>query len=207
MKNLSINGASKLSTRKIYFVIVSVAIFLGGCASGFTGNYDFDRAHDFSAYRTFAWISAHPMKYGGTNRFPSPLLEPRIMAAIDKALRAKGYTKDYAAESADFVLSFTVGSREHIKIDSYSTMAGGYGAYGSYPGHWGWGGAYYGYGTETKVRQYTEGMLAVDVFDVKERKPVWHAVASKSITDSDRKDLVGTINAAVDVIMAGFPPT
>ena len=207
MKNLSIYGVTKVASRKICLLIVSVAIFLGGCASGFEAIYDHDRAHDFSAYRTFAWISAHPMIVGATNRIPSPLLEPRIMAAIDGALRAKGYTKDYAAESADFVLSFTVGSREEIKVDSYPTMAGGYGAYRGYPGHWGWGGGYYGHGTETTVRRYTEGMLAVDVFDVKERKPVWHAVASKSITKSDRKDLVGTINAAVDVIMAGFPPT
>ncbi len=206
MKNLSINGATKLATRKIYFVIVSVAIFLGGCATGFEAIYDHDRAHDFSAYRTFAWISPRPMIVGATNRIPSPLLEPRIMAAIDDALRAKGYTKDYAAESADFVLSFTVGSREEIKVDSYPTMGGGYGAYRGYPGHWGWGGAYYGHGTERTVRQYTEGMLAIDVFDVKERKPVWHGVASKTISDSDRRDMEGPIKAAVAAILAGFPP-
>ncbi len=203
MKNLSINGATKLATRKIYFVIVSVAIFLGGCAAGFEAIYDHDRAHDFSAYRTFAWISPRPMIIGATNRIPSPLLEPRIMAAIDDALRAKGYTKDYAAESADFVLGFTVGSREEIRVDSHPTMARGYGAYGR-PGAW--GGAYYGYGTETTVRQYTEGMLAVDIFDVNERRPVWHGVASKSISKSDREDMVETVKAAVDAILAGFPP-
>ncbi len=134
MKNLSVNGGSKLATRKIGFLIVSAAVFLGGCASGFKAIYDHDRAHDFSAYQTFAWISPRPMIVGATNRIPSPLLEPRIMAAIDGALRAKGYTKDYAAESADFVLSFTGGSREEIKVDSYPTMAG---AYRGYPGHWG----------------------------------------------------------------------
>ncbi len=148
-----------------YFAIAVMSVVLGGCASGFEAIYDHDPTHDFSAYQTFAWISPRPMKIGATSRIPSPLLEPRIMAAIDDALTAKGYTKYYAAESADFVLGFTVGSREEIRVDSHPTMAGGYGAYGR-PGHW--GGAYYGYGTETTIRQYTEGMLAVDIFDVKE---------------------------------------
>jgi hypothetical protein len=203
MKNLPISRASKLANRKIYIVMVSTALFLGGCASGFEAMYDHDRAHDFSAYQTFAWISPRPMTVGPTNRAPSPLLEPRIMAAIEDALRSKGYTKDYAVESADFVLAFTVGSRDEIRVDSHPTMAGGYGYYGRPVG---WGGAYYGYGTETTVRQYTEGMLAVDVFDVKERKPVWHGVATKSISKSDREDQVGTVKAAVDTILAGFPP-
>ena len=125
------------------------------------------------------------------------------MAAIEEALRAKGYTKEYAAESADFVLAFTVGSREEIRVNTQQTMAGGYGYYGRPVG---WGGAYYGYGTETTVRQYTEGMLAIDVFDVKQRKPVWHGVATKSISKSDREDQVGTVKAAVGTILAGFPP-
>lgn len=181
------------------------AVF-ASCATGFKATHDHDPGHDFSAYQTFAWISAHPMKVGATNRIPNPLLEPRIMSTIDDALMAKGFKKTAEAKSADFVLSFTVGSREEIKVDSYPTMAGGYGAYRGYPGHWGWGGAYYGYGTDTSVRQYTKGMLAVDVFDVKERKPVWHGVATKSISESDREDAAGTIKAAVDVILVGFPP-
>jgi len=110
------------------------------------------------------------------------------------------------AESADFVLAFTVGSREEIKVDSYPSMSAGYAGYG-YPRHWGgWGGAYYGVGTETSVRQYTKGMLAIDVFDVASRRPVWHGVATKTIYESDREDASGTIKAAVDAILAGFPP-
>ncbi len=194
-----------MARRKPYLVIAMLTAVLASCATGFKATHDHDPEQDFSAYQTFAWISAHPMKVGATNRIPNPLLEPRIMAAIDDALMAKGYTKVGEAKSADFVLSFTVGSREEIKVDSYPTMAGGYGARGGYPGHWRWGGSYYGYGTETSVRQYTKGMLAVDVFDVKERKPVWHGFASKTIRASDRDDLDETINAAVDAILAGFP--
>jgi hypothetical protein len=63
-----------------------------------------------------------------------------------------------------------------------------------------------GYGTETTVRQYQKGMLAVDIFDVAERRPMWHGVATKSITESDRKKMDETVDAAVTAVLEGFPP-
>ena len=175
-------------------------ILLAACASTFKATHDHDTNHDFSNYQTFAWISKNPMKVGQTAVAPNPLLEPRIMNALESGLEAKGYRFVDEPGSADFVVSFTVGSREEIKVDSYPSMSAGV----RYPAHWGWGAAYYS--TETTVRQYTKGMLAVDVFDVKERRPVWHSVASKTINESDREDMEATVKAAADAILAGFPP-
>jgi hypothetical protein len=185
--------------------LILTCTLMGGCASTFKATHDHDANHDFTNYQTFAWISKNPMKVGQTAIAPNPLLEPRIMSALEKALVAKGYKWVGDAASADFVISFTVGSREEIKVDTYPSMSAGYGR--GYPGHWGWGGPYYGVSsTETSVRQYTKGMLAVDIFDVKERRPVWHGVASKTINESDRENMDETIKAAVDAIVAGFPP-
>ena len=186
--------------------MVLILALLGACASTFKATHDHDAGHDFSNYQTFAWISKNPMKVGQTATVPNPLLEPRIMSALEKALVAKGYKWVGDAASADFVISFTVGSREEIKVDSYPSMSAGYGR--AYPRGWGWGGAYYGVSTtETSVRQYTKGMLAVDIFDVKERRPVWHGVATKTINESDRENSDETIKAAVDAIVVGFPPS
>ena len=191
------------------FVICMLTATLAGCATGFDAIYDHDSSTNFSDYKTYAWLSDNPMKIGPSSEIGNPLLEPRIMSAVEDALNAKGYTKVAERETADFVLSFTVGSRSEIKVDSYPSMAGSVGVgvgYG-YPRHWGgWGGAYYGYGTETSVRQYTKGMLALDIFDVSERRPVWHGVAEKSINESDREDVEGTIRAAVGALFTGFPP-
>lgn len=182
-----------------------IGLGLGACASGFKATYDSDPTHDFTGYKTFAWMSANPMIVGSTNRIPSPLLESRIMAAIEDGMIQRGYSKVDDPESADFVLSFTVGSREEIKVTSYPTTYAGY--YGHPRGAY-WGGAYYGHGmgTETQVRQYQKGMLALDVFDVKEHRPVWHAVAEKSISESDRKKMDETIQAAVNAVLEAFPP-
>lgn len=177
---------------------------LAGCASTFEASYDHDSNNDFTKYQSFAWISKNPMKVGKSVGALNPLLEPRIMSALENALVAKGYKYVIQPKNADFVLSFTIGSREEISVSSYPSMSAGYGR--AYPGHWGWGSAYYGGGTETRVREYTEGMLAVDIFDVEDRRPVWHGVATKRINDSDRDNLEATIQAGVDAILAGFPP-
>jgi len=177
---------------------------VAGCASTINATYDHDRANNFSNYQSFAWISKNPMKVGEGIGAPNPLLQPRITGAVEKALVSKGYEQVAEPLNADFVVSFTVGSRQEIKVDAYPSMSAGYGR--AYPGHWRWGGAYYGYGTETQVRQYTEGMLAVDIFDAKQRRPVWHGVATKTINASDRDNMEATIEAAVDAILAGFPP-
>ena len=192
-----------MAIHRVYsFAMLLIALNLAACASGFKATYDSDPSHDFSGYKTYAWISDNPMIVGATNRIPNPLLEPRIMAAVEDGMTTRGYTKVDDPEAADFVLSFTVGSREEIKVSSYPSTYAGYG----YPRSWRWGAPYYGMGTETEVRQYQKGMLALDVFDVKERRPVWHAVATKTITESDRKKLDETVQAAVDAVLQAFPP-
>ena len=190
-------------------VALLAAAFIVGCATGFEATYDSDPAHDFSVYEKYAWVSDNPMKVGPTSRITNPMLQSRIMISIEDALEAKGYTMAKDVASADFVLSFTIGSREEINVDSSPSMGMGVG-YGSgygygYPRHGGWGGAYYGVSTDTTVRQYTEGMLALDVFDVASHDPVWHGVATKRIHDSDREDAAGTVKSAVDAILMNFP--
>ena len=192
---------------RYFSVVFTTLVLASGCATGFKATHDHDPTADFSDYKSFAWVSEHPMTVGSTDRIPNPMLEGRIMTAVEVALGEKGFTLVPDADAADFALAFTVGSREEIKVDSYPSMTAGYAGYG-YPRHWGaWGGPYYGYGMETNVRQYTKGMLAIDVFDVSEHRPVWHGVATKTINESDRKEADKTIRDAVAAILAGFPPT
>jgi hypothetical protein len=188
--------------------VVAAIVVLGGCASHFEAIYDHDSSNDFTGYKTFAWVSEHPMEVGNVARTPHPLLEQEIMVTIESGLGEKGYRLISDLDSADFALALSLGSRQEIKASAYPTMAVGYSGYG-YPSHWGgWGSPYYGVGMSTgsNVRQYDKGMLAMDVFDVEERRPVWHGVATKSIKESDIKDMDGTIQAAVDAILEGFPP-
>jgi len=194
-----------MATRTSLLGTILLCALLAACASTFKATHDHDSGHDFSNYQTFTWISENPMKVSTAVTSINPLLEPRIMVAVEVALGDKGYTLVNDPKSADFVLSFTVGSREKIKVDSYPSMSMGYS--GGYPGHWGWGTAYHCCASDTQVRQYTTGILAVDVFDVTERRPVWHGAASKTINEKDRENMEQTIKGAVDAILDGFPPS
>jgi len=189
----------------LFTAVVAIAV-LGGCASKFEAIHDHDASNDFTGYKTFAWVAEHPMAVGNVARQPDPMLEQEIMVTVESGLGEKGYRLISDLESADFALGLTLGSREQISASAYPTMSVGYRGYGS-PTHWGgWGGNYYGMSTGGGVKQYTKGMLAMDVFDVEERRPVWHGVATKTIRESDIKDMDGTIQAAVDSILEGFPP-
>jgi len=96
---------------KTGFLAVATAALLAGCASGFEATYDSDPAQDFSGYKTFSWVSEHPMKVATTARIQSPMLEHRIMTNVESALGTKGFRLVPDVESADFALSFTIGSR------------------------------------------------------------------------------------------------
>jgi hypothetical protein len=175
---------------------------LAGCSSSpsIQSTYDYNREVNFTALRTYAFIDEHPMAVGQTQGPVSPMLEGRLMESIRIAMNAKGYSEVNDPDAADMVIGFTVGSRDQIKVDSYpATYATGYARRGYYYGY----GA--GYATETRVRQYTEGQLAVDVFEVASHHPAFHGVASKRISESDRQNQQPVLNAVAAEALSGFP--
>jgi hypothetical protein len=186
-----------------YSALLSAALLtalLGGCSSSspIKSTYDYNRSVDFSRYETYAFISEHPMAVSQAQGAVNPMLEGRIMESIRIALNSKGYSEVRDPEKADMAIAFTVGSRDQIKVDTYpASFQAGYGRRASYYG--------YGYGTETQVRQYTEGQLAVDIFDVASHNPAFHGVASKRISDADRKNQEVVLNAVAVEALSGFP--
>ncbi len=169
--------------------------FTVGCESIDTKT-DYDTSFDFSGYHTFSWISKSPL----ISKSPevSPLAEGRIANAVTNVLSQKGFRFVDDAAKADFVLAFTVGARQQVRVTS-NPYAVGYGA-----GPYMWGRPYY---QDIDVREFTQGRLAIDIFDVKQKQPVWHGHATKSISSSDQKNAEELINKAVAEILKTFPPT
>ncbi|MEM1436837.1 MAG: DUF4136 domain-containing protein [Pseudomonadota bacterium] len=170
------------------------ALVLGGCSS-LAVDSDHDESANFSSYKTFAFISDSPLLMAKTVPI-SPLFEGRVMNATRAELTNKGYEFIEDREAADFVVSFTLGAREKIQINNYPASYRG-------PGGWPWGAPYY---TEVDVRDYLEGTLAIDIFDVQNKSPVWHGRAVKTISAKDRRDPTSTTNTVVAAILDQFPP-
>ena len=176
-------------------MVAMVCAFTTGCESISTKT-DYDKSCNFSGYHTFSWISTSPL----VSKSPevSPLAEGRIENAVKAVLSQKGFRFVDDPASADFVLAFTLGARQQVRVTS-NPYAAGYGT-----GPYMWGGSYY---QNIDVREFTQGRLAIDIFDVKEKQPVWHGHATKSISSSDQKNAEALINKALAAILKDFPPT
>ncbi len=185
-------------TRETMAVLLLGAL-LSGCATVNSGSHH-DESATFGHYQTFAWIADDPLIVGaGGQAAISPLSQKKITVAIENALNEKGFTHTANPDQADFVVAYTVGTRERIDARSYPN---------AYQGAWGWHmyGRYY-YQTEVVHRTYTEGTLGIDIFDGKTNQPVWHGWARKSVTSADRNDPSPAIRKAVTAIIKRFPPS
>lgn len=190
-----------LMTRNLFalFLVLSVA----ACETTTTGRADWDREADFAAYRSYAWISDHPLiVVEGTTEVINPLTEGRIITAVERELAIKGFNKVAVSEPADFVLSFTIGTRERIRTESYPDPYFRY-SWDWHHAHWR---HWHYYEFRTVTRSYTEGTLAIDIFDGVKKIPVWHGWATRLVRGSDIRDPEAAINEAVAGIMENFPP-
>ena len=57
---------------------------------------------------------------------------------------------------------------------------------------------------KTHVRQYTQGKLAIDVYDVKSHQPAWHGWAVKRISSKDKEMPSSAIKDIVHKLVIQF---
>jgi hypothetical protein len=193
------SGASREPRRRVLGIagltgILAIALSMAACETLRVGS-DYDRTADFANYHSFTWLPRE--NYGVRN----PLVVERARDAIQASLEQKGYTLASDPKSADFAVDFTIGAHERTDIHTYpAPYAGTWNWYGP---HW-WGYPYWGTGID--VQQYREGVLAVDAFDAKSHKPVWHGWAKKPLTRRDMEQSGQSIREAADAVLAQFPP-
>ena len=181
---------------RLFGLACALAILLGlsACETLRIGS-DYDRATDFSRYHSFAWLPRED--YGVRD----PLIVQRARDAIQSRLEQKGYRYESDREAADFAVDFTIGAHQRTLVRSYPAPYRG--PWFWYGPHW-WGYPYWGTGVD--VQQYREGVLAIDVFDAKTHRAVWHGWARKPLSGKDMEQSGQSIREAVDAVLAKFPP-
>jgi len=186
-------------------LVTALVIVVASCSSTYDAKVDFDKNTNVDTinYKTFAWLTSGKIMAPAEDI--NPVMKLRVDEEIEQAFIAKGYQLVTNAEEADFAISYTVGNRDKIKVSSYPS---------SYNSSFGWGRGYYGgyyggmygsnMGTETRVRQYTEGKLAIDVYDVKSHQPAWHGWATKRLTSDDKEAPSSMIKDVVNEVVTQF---
>lgn len=186
-------------TKKL--LVTALVIFIASCASTYKAKVYFDKNTEVETknYKTFAWLTDARIMAPAEDF--NPVMKLRVDKEIEQAFISQGYQLIEDAKAADFTISYTVGNRDNIRITYYPF---------SYRSSFGWGRGYYGgmFGTmmsnESEVRQYTEGKLAIDVFDVKSHQPAWHGWATKRMTPEDKEGPSYVIKDIVKDVVSQF---
>jgi len=153
---------------------------------------DYDPEEDFSTYKTFGWLPERPPPTGDP-RLDSPLIDSRVRRAVDSTLTARGFRKILDG-TPDFWVTYHTGVEQ--KLDVYTMNRG-------YVNRWGYTVSV----PETRVSQYDEGTLVLDIADARERELVWRGVAQGRLRSQPTPDqTTAAVNEAVAELLKQFPP-
>jgi len=175
------------------------ALLVGGCASTPNTFSNADPSVDFSQYKTFGYFST----LSTDNAQYQSLVSNFLKVAVAQELVVRGL--DHDEENPDLRVNFYINTKDKIKTRSVPTAAGGDYDYRD-PFYDPWGG-YSGMGVtyETRVDQYTEGTLNIDVVDSKTNKLVWEGSVVGRLTEKDVRNMEQTVDEAVAEVMVNFP--
>jgi hypothetical protein len=162
---------------------LAITLAVAGCGSSMTVNTDYDRSANFSALKTYTWRE-------GT-KLPNPLMNDRLIAAVDAQLQAKGLQK--VEQGGDLSVTYHASANESMEMQTYSS--------GSYYGCW--GGCMST--ASTSVSTVTTGTLIVDLVETSSNKMVWRGTGSDTVT-GDPQDSERKINEVVKRMFGNFPP-
>jgi hypothetical protein len=182
------------STR-IVGVLILVA-FASGCSSGPDIRSAYDDGSDFSQFKTYNFYS----DAGPENTSYQGLFSQAMVTAITLEMETRGYVK---SNNPDLLVNFNAHIQDKTKVTQTSSMnSGAY--YGYRGGRYGaWGG--YGYGTDTRVTQYTEGTFNIDLVDAKNKKLVWEAVSVGKLTEEKLENMQEGVRNGVPQFFAFYP--
>jgi hypothetical protein len=156
-------------------------------------SFDYDKGANFAAYKTYA--------HKDGTKVGQPLIDDRIVSAIDSAMATKGFTK---SDKPDVYVVYHVAFDKQKDISTYSSgYGGGYGPYG-----WGYGGGWGGGTSTTQVRDILIGTLVIDLADAAKNQMVWRGMAVKEGINPQQKPdkLDKNITNAVAKVFKNYPP-
>jgi hypothetical protein len=156
---------------------------------------DMKDSPDFSKYQTYSFL-------GWQNQSGD------LLSVEDKGIMREAYIKEFkrrglemVSSGGDMQISLFIVTSQETAVSGYNDYVGrGYGGYSYYGGG-------YGYGTANntyKMRSKLVGTLIMDVFDGKNKKEVWQAIAKGAMEKNpDRRSK--TMPGKIATIMKEFP--
>ncbi len=175
---------------------VALTLAVAGCSSTPTVLVNADPTVDFYQYKTYGFMPTLSTDNANYESMESNFLKVAVAQELDR--RGLLYS-----DNPDLLVNFYINTKEKIRSRSTPTTGAYYGYRAGYYDPWRGYGAHMGY--ETRIEQYTEGTLNIDVVDAKQKKLVWEGAVGGRVTDKKIQNLEDTIDKAVAAIMSGYP--
>jgi hypothetical protein len=188
-----------LSLRSAYMkpkwvALVIVVMSIAGCTT-VQISQDYDPEKNFVEYQTWQWqLPEQPPS--GDIRIDNPLLDRRIRKAVENHLADRHLNPTDI--SPDLLLSYNLGIERKIYSDDYYSYMG----MGYYGHPW-----YIGAGLETRIYQYDQSRLIIDIHDAQTRELLWRGEGVYLLTTfKTPQDAAEAMQRTVDKILSQFPP-
>jgi len=186
--------------------VFASAFALGGCAIGPEVHADYDRATDFTKYKTFGFAS--PL---GTDKAGhKSIVSQHLKAATQRELEARGVR--FVTSAPQLLVNFNASLDEKTSVTTISTPTSpipplGYGLNnGYYDYRIGLYSAWPLYRDETIVTNYKEGTLNIDIVDAARKQLVWEGVVTDSnVTQKELDNVQLAVDKSVAAAFSKFP--
>ena len=169
---------------KIFAALVGFVLIFVSAANAGKVKVDWDKSADFTKYKTYAWAKGTPAS--------NPLIDRRIVAAVDSELAAQGFQKVDSRQYADLIVIYhaAVGSETPLNTTSMGPA-------------WGW--QWSGGTSSANVDRIPLGQLVVNIGDAKSGKILWMGSASDALSDKPERN-TDKFRGAVSEMFREFPP-
>lgn len=148
--------------------------------------YDFDKAADFSSFKTYTWVRGTPLN--------DELNHKRIINAVDAQLASKGFSKVEMGANPDVLVAYHASFNRNLQINGFSSGWGGYRFGGNRSG-------------TARVDEILIGTLVVDMVDARSKTIVWRGTATKEVdVKASPEKREKNINKAAEKLFKNYPP-
>jgi Domain of unknown function (DUF4136) len=194
-----------MSSAKLCLAASGLALALAACTTlhvttDVNPNFSVANCHSYTFAREHVANADQPAAFG------NPLNADRLRAAIEANMAARGVTRVSDNGTADCFVGYAIGTRQ-VFNDYYGGLGyGGFGYGGFGYGGFGYGGfGGFGYGGYDGPWVENETRIAVDVFDTRSHKPIWHGAVSQTVSDLRGPNAEAKIGAATAAIFGKLP--
>ena len=171
--------------------LVLLSIWLTSTATAQDVEYSSVPGTNFAAYKTYKWEKAEKAKY------PDGLVDQFIRQSVEAELAKKGLSKT-ESDDADLYVVYQFANREDITWSTFTNEIAWQGGANSLAGFRG--------ATTNSSYVIRRGHLTIDLYDVKQKRLVWEAEATKTIKDKvDPAKVEGNFQKAIAKIFKKYP--